>query len=168
MEWRMAEFCWRQRVHRLCWIIDCSLRWSLGWTVGAMLLGPRIGKFIDGKPQAIPGHNMAIATLGALILWIGWYGFNPGSQLAMDQWVPYVAVTTTLAAAGGAIGATVISTLTSGKPDLTMIINGILAGLVSITAGCGNLTFAGAWVAGLIGGIIVVFAVSALDACRHR
>ena len=131
--------------------------------VGAMLLGPRIGKFIDGKPQAMPGHNMAIATLGALILWIGWYGFNPGSQLAMDQWVPYVAVTTTLAAAGGAIGATVISTITSGKPDLTMIINGILAGLVSVTAGCGELTLAGAWVAGLIGGIIVVFSVSALD-----
>ena len=96
--------------------------------VGAMLLGPRIGKYSDGKPQAMPGHNMAIATLGALVLWIGWYGFNPGSQLAMDQWVPYVAVTTTLAAAAGAIGATIVSTLTSGKPDLTMIINGILAG----------------------------------------
>ena len=132
--------------------------------VGAMLLGPRIGKFIDGKPQAIPGHNMAIATLGALILWIGWYGFNPGSELAMDQYVAYVAVTTTLAAAGGAIGATVVSTITSGKPDLTMIINGILAGLVSITAGCGNMTMAGSWLAGLIGGIIVVFAVAALDA----
>ena len=132
--------------------------------VGAMLLGPRIGKFVNGKPQAIPGHNMAIATLGALILWIGWYGFNPGSELAMDQYVAYVAVTTTLAAAGGAIGATVISTITSGKPDLTMIINGILAGLVSITAGCGNMTFAGSWVAGLVGGIIVVFAVAALDA----
>ena len=132
--------------------------------VGAMLLGPRIGKFIDGKPQAMPGHNMAIATLGALILWIGWYGFNPGSELKMDQFVAYIAVVTTLGAAGGAIGATVISTLTSGKPDLTMIINGILAGLVSVTAGCGNLTMAGAWVAGLVGGIIVVFAVSALDA----
>ena len=131
--------------------------------VGAMLLGPRIGKYVDGRTQAIPGHNMAIATLGALILWIGWYGFNPGSQLAMDQWVPYVAVTTTLAAAGGAIGATVISTMSSGKPDLTMIINGILAGLVSITAGCGNLTMVGSWVAGLIGGVIVVFSVSALD-----
>ena len=131
--------------------------------VGAMLLGPRIGKFVDGKAQAMPGHNMAIATLGALVLWIGWYGFNPGSQLAMDQWVPYVAVTTTLAAAGGAIGATVVSTLTSGKPDLTMIINGILAGLVSITAGCANLTMAGAWLAGLVGGVIVVFSVSALD-----
>ncbi len=134
--------------------------------VGAMLLGPRIGKFIDGKAQAMPGHNMAIATLGALVLWIGWYGFNPGSQLAMDQWVPYVAVTTTLAAAGGAIGATVISTITSGKPDLTMIINGILAGLVSITAGCANLTLLGSWVAGLVGGIIVVFSVAALDAAE--
>ncbi len=132
--------------------------------IGAMLLGPRIGKFIDGKPQAMPGHNMAIATLGALILWIGWYGFNPGSQLAMDQWVPYVAVTTTLGAAGGAIGATVLSTMTSGKPDLTMIINGILAGLVSVTAGCGNLTMSGSWLAGLVGGFIVVFAVGALDA----
>ncbi|MEC8440918.1 MAG: ammonium transporter [Cyanobacteriota bacterium] len=132
--------------------------------VGAMLLGPRIGKYVGGKVQAIPGHNMSIATLGALILWIGWYGFNPGSQLAMDQWVPYVAVTTTLGAAGGAIGATVISTITSKKPDLTMIINGILAGLVSVTAGCGNLTLTGSWVAGLVGGIIVVFAVAALDA----
>ena len=131
--------------------------------VGAALLGPRIGKFVDGKAQALPGHNMAIATLGALILWIGWYGFNPGSQLAMDQWVPYVAVTTTLAAAGGAIGATIVSTVTSGKPDLTMIINGILAGLVSITAGCANLTMTGSWLAGVVGGAIVVFAVSALD-----
>ena len=131
--------------------------------VGAMLLGPRIGKYVGGKAQAIPGHNMSIATLGCLILWIGWYGFNPGSQLVMDQWVPYVAVTTTLGAAGGAIGATVISTITSKKPDLTMIINGILAGLVSVTAGCGNLTLVGSWVAGLVGGIIVVFAVSALD-----
>ena len=134
--------------------------------VGAMLLGPRIGKYSDGKPHAMPGHNMAIATLGALVLWIGWYGFNPGSQLAMDQWVPYVAVTTTLAAAAGAIGATIVSTLTSGKPDLTMIINGILAGLVSITAGCGDMTLAGAWFAGLVGGIIVVFSVAALDAAE--
>ena len=134
--------------------------------VGAMLLGPRIGKYSDGKPQAMPGHNMAIATLGALVIWIGWYGFNPGSQLAMDQWVPYVAVTTTLAAAAGAIGATIVSTLTSGKPDLTMIINGILAGLVSITAGCGDMTLAGAWFAGLVGGIIVVFSVAALDAAE--
>ena len=131
--------------------------------VGAVLLGPRIGKFVNGKTQAIPGHNMSIATLGALILWIGWYGFNPGSQLQMDQWVPYVAVTTTLGAAGGAIAATVYSTLVSKKPDLTMIINGILAGLVSVTAGCGNLTMVGAWVAGAVGGVLVVISVAALD-----
>ena len=139
-----------------------------GWAglVGAMMLGPRIGKYVDGKAQAMPGHSMAIATLGALILWIGWYGFNPGSELAMDEYVAYVAVTTTLAAAGGAIAATVLSTLTSGKPDLTMIINGILAGLVSITAGCGNMTFAGSWLAGAVGGIIVVFAVAAMDAAE--
>ena len=139
-----------------------------GWAglVGAMLLGPRIGKYLDGKPQAMPGHSMALATLGALILWIGWYGFNPGSELAMDEYVAYVAVTTTLAAAGGAIAATILSTLTSGKPDLTMIINGILAGLVSITAGCGNMGFVGAWVAGAVGGIIVVFSVAALDAAE--
>ena len=137
-----------------------------GWAglVGAILLGPRIGKFVDGKAQAMPGHNMAIATLGALILWIGWYGFNPGSELAMDQYVAYVAVTTTLAAAGGAIAATVFSTVTSGKPDLTMTINGILAGLVSITAGCGNMTFVGSWTAGAVGGVIVVLSVAALDA----
>ena len=134
--------------------------------VGAYLLGPRIGKYVNGRAQAMPGHNMAIATLGALILWIGWYGFNPGSQLAMDQWVPYVAVTTTLAAAGGAIGATVVATLKDGKPDLTMIINGILAGLVSVTAGCGNLTMSGAWLAGLVGGGIVVYSVAALDSLR--
>ena len=134
--------------------------------VGAFLLGPRIGKYVNGRAQAMPGHNMAIATLGALILWIGWYGFNPGSQLAMDQWVPYVAVTTTLAAAGGAIGATAVTTLKDGKPDLTMIINGILAGLVSVTAGCGNLTMSGAWLAGLVGGGIVVYSVAALDSLR--
>ena len=134
--------------------------------VGAFLLGPRIGKYVNGKVQAMPGHNMAIATLGALILWIGWYGFNPGSQLAMDQWVPYVAVTTTLAAAGGAIGATILTTIKNGKPDLTMIINGILAGLVSVTAGCGNLTMSGAWLAGLVGGGIVVYSVAALDSLR--
>jgi len=134
--------------------------------VGAFLLGPRIGKYVNGRTQAMPGHNMAIATLGALILWIGWYGFNPGSQLAMDQWVPYVAVTTTLAAAGGAIGATILTTIKNGKPDLTMIINGNLAGLDSVTAGCGNLTMSGAWLAGLVGGGIVVYSVAALDSLR--
>ncbi len=131
--------------------------------VGAIILGPRIGKFVNGKTQALPGHSMAIATLGCLILWIGWYGFNPGSVLAMDQTVPYVAVTTTLGAAGGAISGTLVSQIRGGKPDLTMTINGILAGLVSVTAGCDGFSMAGAWIAGFIGGGLVVFSVAMLD-----
>ncbi|MEA5423017.1 ammonium transporter [Synechococcus sp. CCY9202] len=134
--------------------------------VGAILLGPRIGKFVGGKPMALPGHSMAIATLGCLILWIGWYGFNPGSQLAMDQAVPYIAVTTTLGAAGGAISGTVISQIRGGKPDLTMTINGILAGLVSVTAGCDGISMAGAWVMGFIGGGLVVFSVAFIDGLK--
>ena len=134
--------------------------------VGAALLGPRIGKFVGGRPQAIPGHNLAIATLGCLVLWIGWYGFNPGSVLAMNETVPYVAVTTTLGAAGGGIGAMVISQFTSGKPDLTMIINGILAGLVGVTAGCDGFSMPAAWVVGFIAGILVVFSVSWLDSLK--
>lgn len=134
--------------------------------VGAMLLGPRIGKFAGGKAQALPGHNMAIATLGCLILWIGWYGFNPGSVLAMDETVPYVAVTTTLGAAGGAISGTVISQIRGGKPDLTMTINGILAGLVSVTAGCDGFSMGASWVVGFIGGGLVVYSVAVIDSLK--
>jgi ammonium transporter, Amt family len=132
--------------------------------VGAMILGPRIGKYVDAKPQAIPGHSVALATLGCLILWLGWYGFNPGSVLAMNETVPYVAVTTTLGAAGGGIAGTLVSQLRSGKPDLTFTINGILAGLVGITAGCDAISMPAAWVIGFIGGALVVYAVSFVDA----
>ena len=131
--------------------------------VGAMILGPRIGKYVDGKAQAVPGHNLAIATLGCLILWLGWYGFNPGSVLAMNETVPYIAVTTTLGAAGGGIAGTLFSQVHSGKPDLTMAINGILAGLVAVTAGCDGFPMWCAWVVGFIGGAIVVYAVSFID-----
>ncbi|MEB3265446.1 MAG: ammonium transporter [Cyanobacteriota bacterium] len=131
--------------------------------IGAILLGPRIGKFVGGKPQAIPGHNLAIATLGCLILWLGWYGFNPGSMLALNEQVPYIAVTTTLGAAGGGIAATLFSQFTGGKPDLTMTINGILAGLVGVTAGCDGFSMPAAWVIGFIAGILVVYSVSVLD-----
>jgi len=140
---------------------------------GAIILGPRIGKFIEGKPQAIPGHNMAIATLGCLILWIGWYGFNPGSWLSMGPEVPFIAVTTTLGAAGGGIAATLASQLPGfgpdkrpGKPDISMTINGILAGLVSVTAGCDAVSMTSAWVMGFIGGIIVVFSVAIIDSLK--
>ncbi|WP_411870478.1 ammonium transporter [Vulcanococcus limneticus] len=131
--------------------------------IGAMLLGPRIGKFTNGKPQAIPGHNLAIATLGCLILWLGWYGFNPGSWLSMAPEVPYIAVTTTLGAAGGGISATLLSQFTGGKPDLTMTINGILAGLVGVTAGCDGFSMPAAWVVGFIAGVLVVFSVALVD-----
>jgi ammonium transporter, Amt family len=134
--------------------------------IGAMLLGPRIGKFAGGKPQAIPGHNLAIATLGCLILWIGWYGFNPGSWLSMAPEVPYIAVTTTLGAAGGGIAATLLSQFTGGKPDLTMTINGILAGLVGVTAGCDGFSMPASWVVGFIAGILVVLSVAWIDALK--
>jgi Amt family ammonium transporter len=136
-----------------------------GWAalVGAAVLGPREGKYRDGRTNAIPGHNMSIATLGCLILWIGWFGFNPGSQLAVDAAVPYIAVTTNLAGAAGGITATFTSWAKDGKPDLSMIINGILAGLVGITAGCAFVSYWGAFVIGAIAGVLVVFAVSFFD-----
>ncbi|MGH2412656.1 MAG: ammonium transporter [Microcystaceae cyanobacterium] len=139
-----------------------------GWAalIGAAILGPREGKYRDGRINAIPGHNMSIATLGCLILWIGWFGFNPGSQLAADAAVPYIAVTTNLAAAAGGITATIVAWLKYGKPDLSMIINGILAGLVAITAGCAFVSYWGAVIIGIVAGIIVVYSVSFFDSIR--
>ncbi len=137
-----------------------------GWAalMGAAFLGPRIGKYAaDGTPQALPGHNMGFAMLGCLILWIGWFGFNPGSQLAADTEVPYIAVTTNLAAAAGGIAATITAWVVIGKPDLSMIINGILAGLVSITAGCAGVSYWYAVIIGAIGGVIVVYSVLFFD-----
>lgn len=136
-----------------------------GWAalVGAAILGPREGKYRDGRINAIPGHNMSIATLGCLILWIGWFGFNPGSELAANEAVAFIAVTTNLAAAAGGITATFTSWFKDGKPDLSMVINGILAGLVGITAGCNGVNYWGAVIIGAIAGIIVVFSVSFFD-----
>ena len=138
-----------------------------GWSalIGAAMLGPRLGKYReDGTATALPGHNMSIATLGGLILWVGWFGFNPGSQLAADPVaVPYIAVITTLAGAAGGCSATLTSWLGTGKPDLSMIINGILAGLVSITAGCAASSYGGAVIVGGISGVLVVFAVVIID-----
>ncbi|MEM1280409.1 MAG: ammonium transporter [Cyanobacteria bacterium P01_H01_bin.152] len=139
-----------------------------GWAalMGAAFLGPRIGKYQDGRVNAIPGHNMSIAMLGCLILWIGWYGFNPGSELAASTAVPFIAVTTTLAAAAGGVSATFTAWALSGKPDLSMIINGILAGLVGITAGCAGVNYLGAVIIGLIAGVIVVFSVGFFDSIQ--
>ncbi|NER35616.1 MAG: ammonium transporter [Oscillatoria sp. SIO1A7] len=136
-----------------------------GWAalMGAAILGPRLGKYEDGQARAIPGHNMSIATLGCLILWIGWFGFNPGSELAASEAVPFIAVTTNLAAAAGGVTSTLTSWIKDGKPDLSMTINGILAGLVAITAPCNAVTYFSAVIIGAIGGVIVVFAVGFFD-----
>ena len=132
--------------------------------MGAWLLGPRIGKYdADGNPRAIPGHNIPFATIGVFILWLGWFGFNPGSELAADTFVMYVAVNTMIAAAAGGLLATVTVWLKSGKPDVAMAGNGVLAGLVGITAGCGTVSFGGAFVVGAVSGIIVVFSVLFFD-----
>ncbi|NET60807.1 MAG: ammonium transporter [Symploca sp. SIO2E6] len=139
-----------------------------GWSalMGAVILGPRLGKYKDGEIRAIPGHNMSIATLGCLILWIGWFGFNPGSELAADEKIAYIALTTNLAAAAAGISATLTSWLKNGKPDLSMIINGILAGLVAITAGCASVSYTSAVIIGAIAGFIVVCSVSFFDSIK--
>jgi len=141
-----------------------------GWAAltGAIILGPRIGKYKDGKTIPIPGSNLALATLGTFILWLGWFGFNGGSQLAMGTVgdvadVSRIFSNTNAAAAGGAIAALVLSQLLYKKPDLTMILNGALAGLVSITAEPLTPTLGAANLIGAVGGVIVVFAVPMLD-----
>lgn len=140
-----------------------------GWAalMGAAILGPRIGKYEDGQVRALPGHNMSIATLGALILWLGWFGFNPGSTMAADPGaITHIALTTNMAAAAGGIAATFTAWFYLGKPDLSMIINGILAGLVGITASCAYVNIGSSLIIGLIAGIIVVFAVTFFDKIR--
>ncbi|MDB4680294.1 ammonium transporter [Planctomycetaceae bacterium] len=136
---------------------------------GAMLLGPRIGRYSeDGKSQPILGHNIPLAALGVLILWVGWYGFNPGSQLAYTsnanaEVTSYIAVTTTLSAAAGCVVAMFLSWGMFGKPDLSMALNGALAGLVGITANCDQVTMESALIIGAVSGVLVVLAILALD-----
>jgi len=141
-----------------------------GWAalMGAAFLGPRMGRYIErGGAVAMPGHNMAIATLGCLILWLGWFGFNPGSTMAADpNAISHIILTTNTAAAFGGIAATITAWLYLGKPDLSMIINGILAGLVAITAGCAFVNLPWSAFIGAIGGILVVFSVTFFDRIR--
>ena len=135
---------------------------------GAFLLGPRIGKYAsDGTVTAIPGHNMSMAALGMFILWFGWYGFNAGSTLGLTGGLAaeaaYIAINTTLAAGAGAVVAMTTAKIRYGKADLGLTMNGALAGLVSITAGCGFVEPWAAILIGSIGGVLVVFAVAFFD-----
>lgn len=138
-----------------------------GWAalVAVFLLGSRIGKFnAEGKPQAIPGHNIPLATAGVLILWLGWFGFNGGSVLSADPSATSLTlVTTCLAAAAGGIGAFITSTVLYKNYDLTMFLNGILGGLVGITAGADQMSPNEAVIIGVIAGIIIVFGVALVD-----
>ncbi|MGB0533969.1 MAG: ammonium transporter, partial [Paracoccaceae bacterium] len=142
-----------------------------GWAAlaGAIILGPRLGKYsADGKVVPIQGSNLALATLGTFILWLGWFGFNGGSQLAMGSVgdvadVSRIFANTNAAAAGGAVTALILTQVLYSKPDLTMILNGALAGLVSITAEPLTPSLGAATIIGAIGGVIVVFSVPFLD-----
>jgi Amt family ammonium transporter len=135
--------------------------------MGAITVGARIGRYgPDGKPRAIPGHNIPFAVLGTFVLLVGWYGFNPGSELAADGAIGGIAVTTTLAAAAGAVMAMLAIWLKSGKPDVAMAANGLLAGLVGITAGTAAVSNVGAIVIGGASGILVVLAVFFFDRIR--
>ncbi|NRD21728.1 ammonium transporter [Winogradskyella litoriviva] len=137
-----------------------------GWAavVAVCLLGPRIGKFKDGKPQAIPGHNIPLATAGVLILWLGWFGFNGGSVLSADPTLTSLTlVTTCLAAAAGGVVSALVSTIRYKNLDLTMFLNGILGGLVGITAGADQMSPTDAIIIGAVAGAIIVFAVSLVD-----
>jgi Amt family ammonium transporter len=131
---------------------------------GAITLGPRLGKYTNGgDSNAIPGHSIPLGALGVFILWFGWFGFNPGSTTTADASIGYIAMTTNLAAAAGAIFAMIASWVRFGKPDVSMALNGVLAGLVAITAGCADVTPFGAVVIGAVAGVLVVVAVEFID-----
>ena len=137
-----------------------------GWLAlaGALTLGPRIGKYdLKGNPKAIPGHNIALAALGVFILWFGWFGFNPGSTTVGNGDIGRIAVTTNLAAASSAISAMFTAWIMFKKPDGSMALNGALAGLVAITAGCAGVSPIGAMIIGASAGILVVISVTVID-----
>lgn len=138
-----------------------------GWAalLGAYFLGPRIGKYgKDGKPNAIPGHSITLAALGVFLLWFGWFGFNPGSTLsATDPRIATIAVNTNLAAAAGAFASMVLTWLRYGKTDVSMTLNGALAGLVAVTAGAHTFNAVGSILTGTIAGLVVVFAIEFFD-----
>jgi len=137
-----------------------------GWAAlsGAIVLGPRLGKYRRGKINPIPGHNMTSATIGVMVLWLGWFGFNPGSTMAADpEAISRIIITTNSAAITGILSSTAIAWIVLGKPDLSMTINGCLAGLVAVTAPCAYISVESSLIIGTVAGIIVVFAVIFFD-----
>lgn len=136
-----------------------------GWAAlaGAMVVGPRVGKYIDGKPQVIKGHSLPFAALGVFILWFGWFGFNAGSTTTGDTSIALIALNTFLSAGAGAAGAMTLTWMFNGKPDAAMTMNGVLGGLVGITAGCANVIPGSAILIGLISGGVVVFATNFIE-----
>lgn len=137
-----------------------------GWLAlaGAIVVGPRIGKYgPDGKARAIPGHNMALGALGVFILWLGWFGFNAGSTTTGDGTIGYIAVTTNMGGAAGALGAMFTAWLIFKKPEGSMTLNGVLAGLVSVTASCNSVSPLGAMTIGFTGGVLAVLSIIYID-----
>lgn len=142
-----------------------------GWAAlsGAMILGPRIGKYgKDGKPRAIPGHSMSLAVIGLFVLWLGWFGFNPGSTMSFENPsdVMYILMTTNTSAVAAVLTSTITSWIVLGKPDLGMTVNGCLAGLVGITGGCAYVSIEASLLIGALAGILVVFAVMFFDKAK--
>lgn len=135
--------------------------------VATIGVGPRIGKYINGKSVAIPGHNISMAMLGGFILWVGWYGFNPGSELAFDDVTLYTTVTTTFAASAGGLTALFFTWIKYGKPDPTLAMNGALAGLVAICTGVAEVTYIGSMIIGVIAAIMFTISVSVIDNKFH-
>jgi len=188
---KLGSFVWFALLFvSLCYPITGSWLWGGGWLaklgfydfagstlvhavggwgalMGAVFLGPRVGKYTRSGIKPIPGHSMPLATTGVFLLWLGWFGFNGGSVLSADPGVvSLVLVTTSIAAAAGGVGAALVASVRLGKPDLSMMLNGILAGLVGITAGADQMGVGDAALVGLISGVIVVFAVMLFDQLR--
>ena len=135
--------------------------------VATIGVGPRIGKYVNGKSVAIPGHNISMAMLGGFILWVGWYGFNPGSELAFDDVTLYTTVTTTFAASAGGLTALFFTWIKYGKPDPTLAMNGALAGLVAVCTGVAEVTYIGSMIIGVIAAIMFTISVSVIDNKFH-
>jgi len=183
----IGYLCYSAVITAFIYPIVVSWKWGAGWLdeagfidfagsglvhmtggfaalAGAMVIGPRIAKFDnDGKARALPGHSIPLAMAGVLLLFIGWFGFNPGSQLQADMAVPIIAVLTAFAAAAGGSAAMVTSWITMRKPDVSMAGNGVLAGLVAICSGVGEMSWLGTLLTGAVAGVVVVLAVLGIE-----